>query len=51
MVVGGICGLDFYYYNYGGFGLVWLKEFMILGYEVLGYIIVFGFGVLDLSVG
>jgi len=33
---GGICESDLHYYNHGGFGLVRLKEPMILGHEGAG---------------
>ena len=33
---GGICGSDLHYYQHGGFGLVRLKEPMILGHEIAG---------------
>ncbi|WP_448955174.1 L-idonate 5-dehydrogenase [Labrys neptuniae] len=36
--VGGICGSDLHYFNHGGFGVVRLKEPMILGHEVSGEI-------------
>ncbi|MFC2251155.1 L-idonate 5-dehydrogenase [Labrys portucalensis] len=36
---GGICGSDLHYYNHGGFGVVRLKEPMILGHEVSGEIV------------
>ena len=35
---GGICGSDLHYFNHGGFGTVRLKEPMILGHEVSGYV-------------
>ncbi len=35
---GGICGSDLHYFNHGGFGLVRLKEPMILGHEVAGIV-------------
>ncbi len=35
---GGICGSDLHYYNHGGFGMVRLKEPMILGHEVAGVV-------------
>jgi L-idonate 5-dehydrogenase len=35
---GGICGSDLHYYNHGGFGVVRLREPMILGHEVAGVI-------------
>ena len=33
---GGICGSDLHYYNHGGFGVVRLKEPMVLGHEIAG---------------
>lgn len=33
---GGICGSDLHYYQHGGFGVVRLKEPMILGHEIAG---------------
>ena len=36
--VGGVCGTDLHYYQDGGFGSIKLKEPMILGHEVSGYI-------------
>ncbi|MEM9048569.1 MAG: L-idonate 5-dehydrogenase [Pseudomonadota bacterium] len=38
MAAGGICGSDLHYYNHGGFGTVRLREPMILGHEVAGYV-------------
>ena len=35
---GGICGSDLHYFNHGGFGVVRLKEPMILGHEVAGVV-------------
>ena len=35
---GGVCGTDLHYYQDGGFGSIKLKEPMILGHEVSGYI-------------
>jgi L-idonate 5-dehydrogenase len=35
---GGICGSDLHYYNHGGFGVVRLREPMILGHEVAGVV-------------
>ena len=35
---GGICGSDLHYYNHGGFGVVRLKEPMVLGHEIAGTI-------------
>ena len=36
--IGGVCGTDLHYYQHGGFGAVKLKEPMILGHEVSGYV-------------
>lgn len=36
--VGGVCGSDLHYYNHGGFGSIKLKEPMILGHEVSGFV-------------
>ncbi len=33
---GGICGSDLHYYNHGGFGVIRLREPMILGHEIAG---------------
>lgn len=35
---GGICGSDLHYYNHGGFGVVRLKEPMVLGHEIAGIV-------------
>lgn len=51
MAAGGICGSDLHYYNHGGFGTVRLKEPMVLGHEVSGYVVKLGEGVDGLSVG
>lgn len=51
MATGGICGSDLHYYNHGGFGPISLKEPMILGHEVSGYIRALGDGVEGLEVG
>ncbi|MFQ3790121.1 L-idonate 5-dehydrogenase [Halomonas sp. A29] len=48
---GGICGSDLHYYQHGGFSTVRLKEPMILGHEVSGYIIRLGEGVEGLREG
>lgn len=45
MEAGGICGSDLHYYNHGGFGVVRLKEPMILGHEVAGRVTAVGPGV------
>lgn len=51
MAAGGICGSDLHYYNHGGFGTVRLKEPMILGHEVAGWIEALGAGVEGLAPG
>lgn len=51
LATGGICGSDLHYYNHGGFGSVRLKEPMILGHEVAGYVETIGDGVRGLGVG
>lgn len=48
---GGICGSDLHYYNHGGFGTVRLKEPMILGHEVSGFVSRLGEGVEGLREG
>ncbi|MES0073810.1 L-idonate 5-dehydrogenase [Mesorhizobium sp. M0058] len=48
---GGICGSDLHYYNHGGFGVVRLREPMILGHEVAGTVKALGAGVSSLVVG
>ncbi|CAN7417331.1 L-idonate 5-dehydrogenase [Neorhizobium sp. LjRoot104] len=48
---GGICGSDLHYYNHGGFGMVRIREPMILGHEVAGTIKALGSGVSGLAVG
>ncbi|HSG03365.1 MAG TPA: L-idonate 5-dehydrogenase [Marinobacterium sp.] len=48
---GGICGSDLHYFNHGGFGDVRLKEPMILGHEVSGFISELGEGVEGLNIG
>ena len=51
MAAGGICGSDLHYYQHGGFGTVRLREPMILGHEVAGYVASIGSGVSGLSEG
>jgi L-idonate 5-dehydrogenase len=48
---GGICGSDLHYYLHGGFGVVRLKEPMILGHEIAGAVDAIGPGVDSLGVG
>ena len=47
----GICGTDLHYYKHGGFGQIKLKEPMVLGHEVSGYISKLGSNVTDLTIG
>lgn len=51
MAMGGVCGSDLHYYHNGGFGAIRLREPMILGHEVSGYISGLGAGVTGLSIG
>lgn len=51
LATGGICGSDLHYYNHGGFGVVRLKQPMILGHEVSGYVCDIGDGVDNFEVG
>ena len=51
IATGGICGTDLHYYKHGGFGHIKLKEPMVLGHEVSGYITKLGSKVTNLSVG
>ncbi len=49
---GGICGSDLHYYNHGGIGeAIRLKEPMILGHEVSGFVDKLGDDVNALAVG
>ena len=48
---GGICGSDLHYYLHGGFGVVRLREPMILGHEVAGEVVGLGDGVATLAEG
>ena len=48
---GGICGSDLLYYNHGGFGVIRLKEPMVLGHEVAGEISAIGPGVANVKAG
>ena len=36
---GGICGSDLHYYHAGGFGVVRVKEPMVLGHEIAGRVL------------
>ena len=51
LAVGGICGSDLHYYNHGGFGTVRLRQPMVLGHEVSGWVSATGAGVDGLSPG
>ncbi|PWE48390.1 L-idonate 5-dehydrogenase [Thioclava sp. NG1] len=48
---GGVCGSDLHYYHHGGFGSVRLREPMVLGHEVSGYVTEIGPGVSGLEIG
>jgi L-idonate 5-dehydrogenase len=48
---GGICGSDLHYYHHGGFGVVRLKEPMVLGHEVAGIVSATGTGVAHVKAG
>lgn len=48
---GGICGSDLHYYHHGGFGIVRIKEPMILGHEVSGIVEAVGDGVVRVKPG
>ena len=49
IAIGGICGTDLHYYKHGGFGQIKLREPMILGHEVSGFISKIGSNVENLS--
>ena len=51
IAIGGICGTDLHYYKHGGFGQIKLREPMILGHEVSGFISKIGSNVESLSIG
>ena len=51
IAIGGICGTDLHYYKHGGFGQIKLREPMILGHEVSGFISKIGSNVENLSIG
>lgn len=51
IATGGVCGSDLHYYNHGGFGTVRLKEPMVLGHEVSGYVRALGAEVKNLKEG
>lgn len=51
MGAGGICGSDLHYYHQGGFGVVRLREPMVLGHEVAGTVKAIGAAVTAVKVG
>lgn len=48
---GGICGSDLHYYQHGGFGVVRVKEPMVLGHEVAGVVEAVGAALQGFAVG
>src|SRR4051812_1290801 len=48
---GGICGSDLHYYANGGFGVVRLKEPMVLGHEIAGEVEAVGAAAQRVKVG
>ena len=48
---GGICGSDLHYYQHGGFGVIKLKEPMILGHEIAGVVEKLGEAVTRVKLG
>ncbi|MDP3414679.1 L-idonate 5-dehydrogenase [Falsiroseomonas sp.] len=48
---GGICGSDLHYYLHGGFGVVRVRQPMVLGHEIAGEVSALGSGVTGLVVG
>jgi L-idonate 5-dehydrogenase len=51
VAAGGICGSDLHYYQDGGFGVVRIREPMILGHEASGTVAAIGEGVTCVAVG
>lgn len=51
LAIGGICGTDLHYYKHGGFGEIKLKEPMVLGHEISGYISKIGSKVTNVGLG
>ena len=51
LAMGGICGSDLHYFNHGGFGVIRLREPMILGHEVSGHVAEIGADVEGLAIG
>ncbi len=48
---GGICGSDLHYFLHGGFGVVRVRQPMVLGHEIAGEVAALGEGVTGLAVG
>ncbi len=51
IAAGGICGSDLHYYNHGGFGVVRLREPMVLGHEIAGVVEATGAAAARIKVG
>ncbi len=51
IAMGGICGSDLHYFRHGGFGSIQLKEPLILGHEVSGYVAAIADDVQGLKIG
>lgn len=51
MGAGGICGSDLHYFHQGGFGVIRLREPMVLGHEVAGTVKAVGTDVTAVKVG
>jgi L-idonate 5-dehydrogenase len=51
IAAGGICGSDLHYYNHGGFGVVRLREPMVLGHEIAGVVEAVGASVQRVKTG
>ena len=51
IAAGGICGSDLHYYNHGGFGIVRLREPMVLGHEIAGIVEAVGAKTSRIAVG
>jgi L-idonate 5-dehydrogenase len=49
--VGGICGSDLHYFRHGGFGVVRLREPMVLGHEIAGVVEAVGADVRRVKLG
>lgn len=51
IAAGGICGSDLHYYRHGGFGVVRLREPMVLGHEIAGVVEATGAAAKRIKVG